>query len=238
MTHTFTTNLRCGNCVSRVKPALDDEAGIANWTVDLGSAERTLTVQGLSVQRVKEIVASVGFVATEVSQSPSAAWDGRAADAPPESYYPLLLIVAYIVGVVAIVEWNAGTWSLMRAMTHFMAGFFLVFSFFKLLNLRAFADSYAMYDLVAARSRLYALAYPFIELSLGLAYLVHFQPMLTNAVTLAVMLVGTAGVVWSLLNKRKVKCACLGSTINLPMSTVTLIEDASMAVMAAWMLMS
>lgn len=46
----------------------------------------------------------------------------------------------------------------------------------------------------------------------------------------------SAGVANSLVNRRKVKCACLGSVFNLPMSTVTLIEDAGMAAMAAIML--
>ena len=117
-----------------------------------------------------------------------------------------------------------------------MAGFFLVFSFFKLLDLTAFADSYQMYDVIAARSRGYALAYPFIELVLGVAYVVRFEPVLTNAVTLVVMLVGAYGVLKSLLAGRKIRCACLGAVLNLPMTYVTLVEDALMAVMAAAML--
>ena len=50
------------------------------------------------------------------------------------------------------------------------------------------------------------------------------------------MLIGTAGIIESLVNKRRVKCACLGSVFNLPMSYVTLIEDVGMAMMAALML--
>jgi hypothetical protein len=121
-------------------------------------------------------------------------------------------------------------------MRHFMAGFFLVFSFFKLLNVTAFADAYMTYDVVAKRARWYGLAYPFIELLLGLAYFVNFQPMVTNVVTLVVMGVGTIGVVESLLNKRKIRCACLGTVFNLPMSVVTLVEDTLMVAMALAML--
>jgi hypothetical protein len=117
-----------------------------------------------------------------------------------------------------------------------MAGFFLVFSFFKLLNLQAFADAYATYDLVAAKSRAYALAYPFLELALGIAYLVRFQPFATNLATLVLMTIGTVGVARSLLSGDRIQCACLGTVFNLPMSSVTLIEDLSMALMAAAML--
>ena len=120
----------------------------------------------------------------------------------------------------------------MRAMGHFMAGFFLVFSFFKLLDLRAFADAYGTYDVVAAKWPLYGFVYPFIELVLGAAYLGHFAPLATNAVTLAVMGVSLVAVA----TKRKIRCACLGTVFNLPMSLVTLVEDGLMLTMATAML--
>ena len=157
---------------------------------------------------------------------------------PPVTYFPLLLILAYLLLAVSAFEWSQGGWNWMRAMNHFMAGFFLVFSFFKLLDVQGFADSFSMYDIVAQRSRGYALAYPFIELTLGLAYLSNIAPTLTNIVTLIVMGVGAIGVIQSLLAKRKIRCACLGAVFNLPMSTITLVEDVLMAGMAAWMLLA
>jgi hypothetical protein len=93
-----------------------------------------------------------------------------------------------------------------------------------------------MYDLVAARWPAYAWVYPFLELTLGLAYLANVVPFATNLATVILMTVGTAGVVHSMLQKRKVRCACLGTIINLPVASVTLLEDAGMAVMAAVML--
>ena len=117
-----------------------------------------------------------------------------------------------------------------------MAGFFIVFSFFKLLDLNGFADSYAMYDIVAIRIKAYGFIYPFIELALGLAYLTGFNPIFTNWSTLIVMGVSVIGVVQSVMNRRKIRCACLGAVFNLPMSTVTIIEDLLMIVMAATML--
>ena len=49
----------------------------------------------------------------------------------------------------ALIEVRAGAFDVMRAMGHFMGGFFLVFSFFKLLNLSGFADAYRTYDVLA-----------------------------------------------------------------------------------------
>jgi len=105
---------------------------------------------------------------------------------------------------------------------------FLVFSFFKLLNLKAFAESYASYDIIAKRWLGWGYLYAFIELSLGLAFLVDIEPFLTNIITFLVMGISIVGVVQSVLNKRKIQCACLGAVFNLPMSTVTIIEDGLM----------
>lgn len=97
----------------------------------------------------------------------------------------------------------------MQWMGHFMAGFFLVFSFFKLLDLRSFADSYRMYDIVAKRFLIWGYIYAFIELGLGIAYLVDFAPILTNSIMVVVMTISIIGVLQSVLNKRKIQCACL-----------------------------
>ena len=117
-----------------------------------------------------------------------------------------------------------------------MAGFFLVFSFFKLLNIKGFADSYAMYDLVAARWRTWGLIYPFVELTLGILYLTNSFPVYTNWITIVVLGVSTIGVIKSNLAKKKIQCACLGDVFNLPMSTVTIVEDVTMVAMATFML--
>jgi len=94
-----------------------------------------------------------------------------------------------------------------------------------------------MYDIVAKKLKGWGFIYPFVELTLGLAYATGFQPMLTNIVTLLVMSVSIIGVLQSVFNKRKIKCACLGAVFNLPMSTITIIEDALMIVMSVGMLL-
>ena len=123
-------------------------------------------------------------------------------------------------------------------MNHFMAGFFLVFSFFKLLDLRGFADSYSTYDIVAKRWRGWAYVYAFVELGLGIAYLSSAATLPVAAMTFIVMSISIVGVLQSVLNKRKIQCACLGAVFNLPMSTVTIIEDALMIIMSGVMLVT
>ncbi len=154
------------------------------------------------------------------------------------TYKPVLLIFVYILGVTILAGFVQGSFEWARWMENFMAGFFLTFSFFKLLDLQGFADSYSTYDIIAKRWRAWGYVYAFIELALGLAFLSGFAPILTNAVTFIVMSISIIGVLQSVLNKRKIKCACLGAVFNLPMSTVTIVEDVLMIVMSAIMLIS
>jgi hypothetical protein len=228
--------------VAAVTPHLDRGAGHPRWRVDTSSPDKVLTVEGEDVpaEKVADLVGRAGFRLLGRSNSPGPPpRPRRRPTAPPaQSYYPLLLILLYLLGVVGLMEWRAGGFDWMRAMGHFMAGFFLVFSFFKLLAVRAFANSYAGYDVVAARWPAYGLVYPFIELGLGVAYLLAPASAVTNLVTLAVMSVSTVGVVQSLLARRTIRCACLGAVFNLPMSYVTLVEDLLMVLMAVAMLVA
>jgi hypothetical protein len=120
-------------------------------------------------------------------------------------------------------------------MANFMAGFFLVFSFFKMLDIAAFAKAYQSYDIIAAKAKWYGYVFPFIELGLGIAYLLYSDNELTHLITAIVMFVSLIGVIKSVVQKSEIQCACLGTVFNLPMSYVTIIEDGIMLVMALFM---
>ena len=233
----YKTNLNCGSCVAAVKPSLDSDSSIQRWSVDTADPGKVLTIEGenLSETKIRQHVVDAGFKVFEKIDS-----DAVVAEAEPQSflrtYKPLLLVLGYLLGIVALIEMTADSFDWMRAMQNFMGGFFIAFSFFKLLDLRGFADSFQSYDVVARQMRSYGYLYPFIELALGVAYVAGFAPVATNLVTLVVMLVGIAGVSQALFQKRQIQCACLGTVFNLPMSKVTFIEDGVMAAMAAGML--
>jgi len=147
-------------------------------------------------------------------------------------YKPVLLVFSYILLTAILKEVYDGSFNLMSFMLAFMRGFFLIFSFFKMLDLKGFAYSFMTYDIIAKKWLGWGYVYPFIELTFGLAYLFHFKPVVTNIITVVVMSVSSIGVIQSLLNKRKIQCACLGTVFNLPMSNITLIEDSLMILMA------
>jgi hypothetical protein len=152
------------------------------------------------------------------------------------TYKPLLILMGLILLASVLVQVPHGHIHGAETMRYFMAGFFLSFAFFKLLDIPAFADAYAGYDLLAARWRGWGYVYPFVELGLGAAYLANWQPVLTNGVTLVVMGFSAIGVIQAVMNKRKIRCACLGAVFQLPMSTVTIVEDVGMVLMAGGLL--
>jgi cation transport ATPase len=227
------TGMTCEACEYKIKHVFGQIAGVTNVTTQLSTGEvRLESAREVPFEELEATLKPHSKYKVDV-QSDFKSDRNIAADLKSEkwwqAYYPLLLIVAFITGVSAITAYSSDSAAWGKGVLHnFMTGFFLVFSFFKLLDVRAFANSFQMYDLLAARSRAYALAYPFIELALGIACLLHFQLRLVYIADIVIMGFGALGVIQSVLDKRKIQCACLGSVFNLPMSTVTIIENSVM----------
>lgn len=270
------TGLTCQGCVKRVSEALAPfSPHTGGVQVTLSPMQAVITGSQASLADLQAAVASAGNYSLQPWQTaeieekalsvlteyaPIAMNSG--VNSIPENpswlqtYRPLLLILAFILGASLLVQvglhaammaepmrvfmhFGMGLMSVSahETMRYFMAGFFLVFAFFKLLDLNAFADAYAGYDLLAARWRTWGFIYPFVELGLGMAYLANFAPRATAWVTVVVMGFSAIGVIRAVLDKRRIRCACLGSVFNLPMSTVTIVEDVGMVLMAGWMLL-
>ncbi|HET9056384.1 MAG TPA: cation transporter [Chitinophagaceae bacterium] len=244
MTHTYSvTGMTCTGCQAKVQSLLSKVPGVKDVTIDLPKGQATLDMdKHVSTNELKEALKDFPkYQLSEISQLHHEAVTPVPDDDTKswlQTYKPILLIFGYITGITLLAEWVQGDFIWMRWMNHFMAGFFLVFSFFKLLNLKGFAESYAMYDVVAKKWNGWGYVYAFTELALGLAFLTGFNPILTNIVTFVVMTVSIIGVLQSVLNKHKIKCACLGSVFNLPMSTITIIEDLLMIGMSGVMLLT
>ncbi len=251
-TQTYALNgLHCGACVNKVAQALAPLA--AGVEVTLSPMQVVLTDAKTGFDALKTAVAASGkYVLMPNNTSNMAPDQSIRAQAAPEiianestspswlsTYSPLLLILAYILGASVLLQIGmGGTASISgeETMRYFMAGFFLVFSFFKLLDVNAFADAYSGYDLLAKRWRGWGLMYPFVELALGIAYLAHLNPVLTHWATIIVMGFSAVGVIKAVASKTQIQCACLGTVFKLPMSTVTIVEDVGMVAMAVVML--
>ena len=243
MTHTYNVSgMTCSGCQAKVQGLLSKVKGVKNVAIDLSKGEAIIDMdKHIPTSQFQSALIDYpiyqlsenghhGHHAVTINSEESKSW--------LETYKPILLIFGYIFGTTVLIEAVNGTFSGIRWMEHFMAGFFLVFSFFKLLNLQGFAESYSTYDIVAKKWLGWGYLYAFIELGLGIALLIGFNPVITNAVTFVVMSISILGVFQTVLNKRKIKCACLGAVFNLPMSTVTIIEDAMMILMSFIMLIT
>ena len=173
---------------------------------------------------------------TEEETESNARPEGRGRN--PRDYLPLVtLVVLTTLAAGAKQVHYAGTWEWPAWMHDFMGFFLVVFAMLKLFDLRGFADGFQMYDLLGRRFRAYALMYPLIELSLGLGYLSHLLPVGVYVTTVVVMLFGAIGVLRALSRGLDVECACMGSVLSVPLSTVALVENIGMAVMASAMLL-
>lgn len=151
-------------------------------------------------------------------------------------YWPLLALT--LVAVLAAMALAHGSdKGPFAGMHYFMGFFFCQFAMLKLFHPSGFAEGFQMYDLVAKKFRGYAYLYPYIELALGLAYLSFISPIATYVITIIVMGVGAIGVIRALKAGLDVRCACMGTVLDVPLSTVTLSEDFVMGIMACWMLL-
>ena len=237
MTHTYTiSGMTCKSCVAKVKSRILSTAGVEQADVQLEAPQATITMQKhIELHRLKESVKQAGNYTIEEA-------DGGMKSAARLSWYitykPLLLMVAYITGVTLLLQVHQAGFSWLIWMQHFMVAFFLVFSFFKLLDIKAFARSYSMYDVVAKKWYGWGYVYPFAELAIGIAYIIFPGYSLTNIVTLCIMGISIAGVLQAVIAKRKIQCACLGAVFNLPMSSITILEDGLMIGMSSVMLLT
>ncbi|HCT45243.1 MAG: hypothetical protein CMJ35_08385 [Phycisphaerae bacterium] len=242
--HASIEGMHCGSCENKIRTALIAIPSVTDASVSSNAGTAEVHTRGdiLDDESIRDAITHAGdyrvtgIHRSEPTSSPSGVPLAPEAESPPESLYPLFLIVGFIAGVTLLVAASSGNWSLEPMMRHFMAGFFIVFSFFKLLDPSGFVSAYRGYDLLARKSAPWAWAYPYVELGLGVMYLMAWVPMVTNIITLILMLIGAAGVLKALLNKRVIRCACLGTALNLPMTKVTLVEDLTMALMAGCML--
>ena len=241
MKHNYSiSGMTCSSCQAKVESLLTKTEAVTKATTNLATGTVEIEMnKHIAISTLQDALKD--FPKYQLSEVP--AMPLQTSDEETEekrswfaTYKPILLIFGYILAISIIVATAGASFNLWKGLRIFMSGFFLVFSFFKMLDLNGFADSYAMYDIVAKRFRHWGYVYAFIELFLGLVFAINYEPVIMNYITLIVMSVSIIGVLQAVLNKRKIKCACLGAVFNLPMSTVTIIEDVLMIAMSIAMI--
>jgi hypothetical protein len=151
-------------------------------------------------------------------------------------FAPLITVIA-IAALGSLALSYAENFTMDRYMHFFMGLFLLQFSALKLFDVSGFAKGFARYDLLAMRSMTYGFIYPFLELILALGYLAGGALWIYMA-TFILMSFGAVGVFKALANGLNTNCACLGTTLKVPLSTVAVTENISMAIMSIFMFTS
>ena len=238
MKHTYkVTGMTCGNCKASVEKALNNIEHVTSASVDLEKAEVEVKMsQHISIEKLQEELPEK-FSILQIEKQQKNVFStvaNKEEKTDLQKLKPLFIIFTYIVIASTLLHYKNWNWS--DFMLDFMGLFYIVFSFFKILDLKGFPESFKMYDPLAKVFPAYAKIYPFIEIVLGLMFLMRFQISIALIVTIIVLGITTIGVIKTLLNKQEIQCACLGTVLKLPMTKATLIENTIMIIMAIIML--
>ncbi len=147
-------------------------------------------------------------------------------------YIPLIVIVIFAVLAAVFLSFNQIDSNFMSAMINFAGLFFLFLSAFKCFDLEGFVEGFSKYDLLAQKSRGYAFIYPFIELVIALSFLSRFFLVYIAFFTALLMFFSLLGVLKALRENKELSCACMGTKLNLPLTTVSVIENGLMGAMS------
>ena len=225
------SGMTCEGCKSSVEGKLGSLYGVDNVQVDLATGEAVIYSKNpISLSLIKETLPPKYSLINEEVVNLDTNGDLTLKESKIKQLKPLFIILGYI--FIASISLNYKNWNSSYAMLDFMGLFSIVFSFFKILDIKGFSMSFRMYDPLAKKAPIYGYIYPFIEVLLGVMFLTRLEVNIALVITVIIHGLTTIGVTQTLLNKRAIKCACLGTTLNLPMTEATFIENALMIIMA------
>ena len=221
------SGMTCNGCKSTVESKLSSLDGVYDVQVDLTNNEAIIFSKNpISFSLISDslpskynVISNGDIQNNEIIKSSKI-----------KQLKPLFIIFGYI--SITSILLNFKDWNLTNAMLDFMGLFYIIFSFFKILDIKGFSTSFKMYDPLAKKITIYGYIYPFIEILLGVMFLTRIEVNIALLTTILILGITCAGVTQTLLNKRSINCACLGTTLKLPMTEATFIENAIMIIMA------
>ena len=221
------SGMTCNGCRSTVENKLSSLDGIDNVQVDLTNGEAivysknpiSFSLISNSLPSKYKLISNIPAKDNEIIKSSKI-----------KQLKPLFIILGYI--SLTSILLNFKNWNSTNAMLDFMGLFYIIFSFFKILDIKGFSTSFKMYDPLAKKITIYGYIYPFIEILLGLMFLTRIEVNIALLITIIILGITSVGVTQTLLNKKTINCACLGTTLKLPMTEATFIENAIMIIMA------
>lgn len=159
------------------------------------------------------------------------------ADKSATSYKPIVALFGMTILMALATSLAAyGTPFTVQAIMWFIAFSMAILALLKLQNIESFATMFLNYDLLAKRWVPYSYIYPFAEGAAGILMIGGVMTWLSVPVALFIGTVGAVSVFKAVyIDRRELKCACVGGSSNVPLGFVSLTENLMMIVMAIWM---
>ncbi|GGE57745.1 membrane protein [Halopseudomonas oceani] len=159
-------------------------------------------------------------------------------EADEVTYQPVIAVFACTALMALGVSWAAlGTLFGVRTLEWFVAISMCVLAILKLRDLESFSNMFLGYDLLAQRWVRYAYLYPFGEALAGILMIAGALLWLAIPVAMLIGVIGAVSVFKAVyVERRELKCACVGGDSNVPLGFISLTENLMMVGMAIWML--
>jgi len=159
------------------------------------------------------------------------------ADPDAARYRPVIVVFAVAALMSLAVSWaTSGALLTIRSGEWFIAFSMCILALLKLQDIESFSTMFLGYDLLARKFVPYSYVYPYAELVAGVLMIAGALTWLSVPVALFVGVVGGVSVFKAVyVDRREVKCACVGGNSKIPLGFVSLTENLMMVAMAFWM---
>ena len=166
--------------------------------------------------------------------------DRQQSDKDETTYQPVIAMFSAALFLAVATNWRStGSLQWLPIVEMFVAFAMVILAVQKLKDLVAFSNQFLSYDLLAQKWVRYAYVYPFVEFLAGVA-MVSAVPTLTLISAPLALFIGSVGAVSVIkavyVDKRELKCACVGGNSSVPLGFVSLSENLAMIGMSIWML--
>ncbi|MBC63930.1 MAG: hypothetical protein CL746_06425 [Chloroflexi bacterium] len=245
----FVSGMTCDSCTRSIKNVIKNAYPQSTVDLSLNSTELLISTNSeIQLGKLNEIVSQLGDYKITDKKSDVATFvkfeletNDKPAFKKIKNYFddkkPLLIALFVVIITSTCLSINSDSDELFnKFLSYYMGMFFVIFSFLKLLSVKGFASSFSGYDMISKKIYKYSLIYPFIELVLGLYYLSGNTNLFVSIFVIFIMISQTYGVVNVVLNKKSIRCACMGESINLNISEVTLLENIVMILISSYMI--
>ncbi|NCG35144.1 MAG: hypothetical protein GWO78_04005 [Dehalococcoidales bacterium] len=226
--------MTCDDCVQTIKTKLELENEITEVNISLSESKLTvISNKNYEPEDLNKIIKNVVNYYIENNKSNKYKQD-KLTDYI-KTYKPILLALFFVV-LLAVISSIERSFSYKEFFRLYMGYFFIIFSFLKLQNIKQFALSFSKYDPISQKFFNFGIIYPFLELLLGILFILNFLGLTINILTIIIFIPQTIGVIIKLKNNEKISCACVGTSTEIPISNLTILENIIMCLMAIYMI--